>query len=312
MFGLFSKKDKNFDRRMPSHYEGIVTQKEYETILDYALAYLQQISEIISAKDGTIIIKKADKPEEEMQCHLDNLTRRCKSEDKTEWQTIVNQHFARLNVDPHKVKYIFKDFDFAEPMVKYAVRHASMVDKIDEVVHRVDLPETGTFLVLDTDESFRYIRKNDIIEWGKTEKELFDIATQNVALEKIEIAEILWAEKFEAYTFFSGDFSASFIVELEKNAEFAIGRYGAVVTIPSKGTAIVHPLNGVTALAFIVSFYDMMRNFYTEDQVPITDNFYWYYEGRFELFIESEKRGQTLLSLPKKLEQLYKNDPLNK
>jgi hypothetical protein len=309
MFGLFSKKDKNFDRRMPAHYEGIVTQKEYETILDYAVAYLQQISEIISAKDGTIVIKKADKPEEEMQCHLDNLTRRCKSEDVSEWQTIVNQHFARLNVDPHKVKYIFKDFDFAEPMVKYAVRHASMVDKIDDVVHRVDLPETGTFLVLDTDESFRYIRKNDILEWGKTEEELFEIAAQNVALEKIEIAEILWAEKFEAYTFFSGDFSASFIVELEKNAEFSIGRYGAVVTIPSKGTAIVHPLNGATALDFIVSFYGMMRNFYVEDQVPITDNFYWYYEGQFELFIEKEKLGQTLLSLPKKLEQLFKQTP---
>jgi Protein of unknown function (DUF1444) len=309
MFGLFSKKDKNFDRRMPAHYEGIVTQKEYETILDYALAYLQQISEIVSAKDGTIIIKRGDKPEEEMQCHLDNLARRCKSEDPSEWQTIVNQHFARLNVDPHKAKYIFKDFDFAEPMIKYAVRHASIVDKIEEVVHRVDLPETGTFLVLDTDESFRYIRKNDIKEWEKTEKELFEIARQNVALEEIQIGEILWADKFEAYTFLSGDFSASFIVELEKNAAFAIGRYGAVVTIPSKGTAIVHPLNGATALDFIVSFYEMMRNFYVEDQVPITDKFYWYYEGRFELFIEKEKLGKMLISLPKKLEQLFKESP---
>lgn len=293
---------------MPAHYEGIVTQKEYETIVDYAVAYLQQISEIVAVKDGTIAIKQADKPNEEMLCHLDNLTRRCKTEDPREWQTIVNQHFARLKIDPHKAKYIFKDFDYAEPMIKYTVRHASIVDKIDEVVHRIDLPETATFLVLDTDESFRYIRKNDIKEWEKTEAELFEIARQNVAAEDIQIGEILWADTFEAYTFLSGDFSASFIVELERNAEFSIGRYGAVVSIPSKGTAIVHPLHGATALDFIVSFYKMMRSFYEEDQVPITDRFYWYYEGRFELFIEQEKGGQTLIALPKRLEQLYKND----
>jgi uncharacterized protein YtpQ (UPF0354 family) len=309
MFERFSEKDGSFNRSRPASYEGIVTQKEYETILDFAISALKQNNEILSIKEGAIFIKNPTNPAEEMQCYLDNLVRRCKGEDKSEWQMVVNQHFARLNVDPHKAKYIFKDFDYAEPMIKFVVRHERMFDAISDIVHRVDLPETGTFLVLDTDESFRYIRKDDIKEWGKTEAELFEIAARNVAAEEMHVGEILWREQFEAYTFFSGDFSASYIVELEKNAESAIGKYGAVVAIPTKGSAIVHPINGHTALPFIVSFYDALQSFFTEDQVPISDKYYWYYDGRFELFVETERAGKMVISLPKKLAELYQRDP---
>lgn len=309
MFGLFSKNDTHIDKKRPTSYEGIVNQQEYETILDYALEHLKPIAEIVSVKDGTIMIKKASKPEEEMQCHLDNLVRRCKNEDKKDWQDIVNHHFNRMSIDPHKTKYIYKDFDFAQSMVKFVVRHESTFDKKMGFVCRVDLQGTFTFLVLDTDEAFQYIRKQDIKEWEKTEEELFEIAFENVAAEKIEINQFHWKEQFEAYAFFSGDFSASYIVDLEKNAPFAIGKYGSVVAIPTKGSAIVHPLNGATALDFIVSFYETLTSFFTEDEVPISNRYYWYYKGRFQLFEEREDKGKIVVSLPQKLEQLLKGTP---
>jgi hypothetical protein len=309
MFGLFSKKDKNIDRNRPASYEGIVTQKEYEMILDYAIDNLKERHEIVSIKEGAIGIKNPTNQEEEMQCYLDNLVRKCKGEEKSEWQTVVNQHFARLNINPHKTKYIFKDFDFAAPMIKFAVRHESTFQEIDDFVHRRDLPETCTMLILDTDEAFHFIRKDDIKEWEKTEKELFDIAFENVAAEEMNIGELLWKDEFEAFSFFSGDFSASYIVDMEKNADFAIGKYGSVVMIPTKGTAIVHPINGDTALPFIVSFDAAMRTFYHEDQVPIIDKYYWYHDGQFEFFNEREERGKVIITLPQKLEKLLRRDP---
>jgi hypothetical protein len=307
MFGLFSKRDKNFDYARPDAYEGVVTQKEYEQILDYAIESINAIEgkKVANVKGGDIVIKNDAEPAQDMHCYLDNLVRKCKSAKPNEWQEVVKTHFAVLSADPHKEKFIFKDFEFAEPLLKFVVRHHNTtLTSVEGFVHRIDLPETCTFLILDYDNAFHFVHKKDIKEWEKSEKELFDIAFANIANEEIEIGEMLWKDEFEAYTFFSGDFSASFIVDLERNGDFSIGQYGALLTIPTKGSAIVHPLNGNTALSFIASFHEAQQSFFHQDEVPITDKYYWFYEGTFELFSEKIEKGHKIIALPPKLDKL--------
>ncbi|HOY15762.1 MAG TPA: hypothetical protein PLC89_00650 [Haliscomenobacter sp.] len=310
MSGLFSKKNKNIDRKRPDFYDGIVTQQEYETILEHAISCAEQIGELVLVANGTITIKNSDNQNGKTEFHLDNLVRRCSKNEVSEWKELIANHFRRFFSDSNKEKYIYKDFDFASQMLKFLVRTYDIVEGKDDFICRVDLPETCTFLILDYDETFHFVRKDRIKEWDKTQEELFEVALENVAAEEVEVKEFLWMEEFEMYTFFSDDFSASFIVDLSHNANFAIGQYGAVVTIPAKGSAFVHPLHENTALNFIASFHEVQQEIMKEDEVPITDKFYWYHQGKFVKFTEQEDIGKVHISLPSDLNKLFKDSSL--
>ena len=302
-----SNKDTIHDRQRPKFYQGLVSQQEYEQILDYAITAVQKIGEIDTIADGTIKLKNIGEEHRETQFHLDNLVRICKSSHPNEWKSIVNDHFSKFDSNPAKEKYIQKDFDFAAPMIKVLVRLFEDFQALEEFVYRVDFPGTHTFLILDYDNKFHFIRKDQTQEWEKTTPELFEIALDNIAQEEIIINEGTWDDTYEMFSFFSGDFSASFMVDLQRNAHFAIGKYGSVVAIPTKGSALVHPINGTTALNFISSFYKAQQNFFNEDAVPITDKFFWYYRGKYELFPEKvNNNGSVTISNPIGLLELLK------
>jgi hypothetical protein len=148
----------------------------------------------------------------------------------------------------------------------------------------VDLPETVTFLILDFHDQFHFIKRENIVEWNKSEVELFETGFANVSLEQIEISETLFKGLFNVFTFFSGDFSASFVIELEKNAGYAIGTHGSIVAIPAKGSAFVHPIENDEVMEVISALSDVTKKFFDEDPGNITTNFYWYHDGKFDLF----------------------------
>lgn len=304
MFSFLFRKNKIFDRKRPDFYEGIVTKKEYRQILELSEKECQRIGKISSIQAGTIKITNPEKTEEEFSFHLDNLVRKCKYYGATEWQRIIQEHFSRFPIDQSKAKFLAKDFEYAQPLLKLLVRSPNSMS--DQMIQRLDLPNTASFLILDYDERFHFLMEDDIKEWNIPKKELFEIALENIALEKIDVQEVIWAEKFDLFSFFSGDFSASYIVELAKNAPFAIGKFGAVVAIPTKGSAFVHPINGDTALPFIHSFEDTFSTFYHQDEVPISQHYYWFYEGEFEVFKEKRLNRRRFKAMPKKLINLLK------
>lgn len=300
MFGFLFNKNKIFDRKRPDFYEGIVTKKEYSQILELSERECQRIGKIVSIQAGTIKVTNPKDAEEEFSFHLDNLVRKCKYYGAEEWERIVQEHFSRFPIDQSKAKFLAKDFEYAQPLLKLLVRSPNSMS--EQMIQRLDFPNTASFLILDYDERFHFLTEEDIKEWNIPPKELFEIALANIALEKIDIQEVVWAEKFDLFSFFSGDFSASYMVELTKNAPFAIGKFGAVVAIPTKGSAFVHPINGATALSFISTFDETFATFYHQDEVPISDSYYWFYESKFEVFpIE-----KTYFELPKKLIELLK------
>lgn len=304
MFGFLFRKNKIFDRKRPDFYEGIVTKKEYSQILELSEKECQRIGKISSIQAGTIKVAHPEKTEEEFSFHLDNLVRKCKYYGAEEWQRIVQEHFNRFPIDQSKAKFLAKDFEYAQALLKLLVRSPNSMS--GQMIQRLDLPNTASFLILDYDERFHFLTEDHIKEWNIPKRELFEIALENIALEKIDIQEVVWAEKFELFSFFSGDFSASYIVELAKNAPFAIGKFGAVVAIPTKGSAFVHPINGDTALPFIHSFEDTFSTFYHQDEVPISRYYYWYYEGKFEVFQEKKSSPNSYIEMPIKLNNLLK------
>jgi hypothetical protein len=199
---------------------------------------------------------------------------------------------------PFALDYLYKDFDYAAQFLKVLIKPDDFL-QADVFLKRTDLPGTFTFLVLDFNERFTYISVENAEEWDKPLDDLFEIAFANVANEGIDIKEILLEETYPVFAFFDGDFSASFIIELDRNAEFAIGSHGSVVAIPTKGSAFIHPIESKDVMQVVGVLAETMAPFYNEDPGCITMNFYWFHDGTFELFpsVPTED-GYTTIKLP--------------
>lgn len=301
MFGFLFRKNKIFDRKRPDFYEGIVTAKEYADILKMSEKECLRIGKITSIQAGTIKVIEFEN-EDKHNFQLDNLVRKCHYYKKVDWPEIIKSHFGRFPIDKNKAKFLSKDFEYARPLLKVLVRSDKAIP--EEMVYRKDIPCTSSFLILDYDERFHFLMEKDIQEWNISKTELFEIALANIGIEEIDIQENLWADKFDLFSFFSGDFSASFMLELAKNAPFAIGTFGAVVAIPTKGSAFTHPLNENTAIAFIGSFDDTFTTFHKEDEIPVSNQYYWFYKGAFEIFPTVKKEKKTYIEIPRNLVKL--------
>jgi uncharacterized protein YtpQ (UPF0354 family) len=201
--------------------------------------------------DGEIFV---DYNDQEIHFYLDNLVRLLAQNEKSQWEKYVTEHFDKQKENPFAADYIYKDFEYASQFIIVYLKSKNTFepDQVNDYVHQMHLPETYTFLILDFNEQFHFVRRENILQWSKNENELFEIGLANISNESIDIKESKLEGKYPLYTFFNGDFSASFIIQLERNASFAIGTYGSIVAVPTKGSAFIHPIENNQVMAVIV------------------------------------------------------------
>lgn len=293
----------NIDRKLPEDFRDLLTQEEYEIILANALIAIAKHTQIESVTEGEIRTKDPQKADSKMTFSLRNVARKCKAVPQNEWAELIDKYLGKPLFNEAKHTFLMKDFEYAEPLLKVVVRSKFAFDDqaLERLAYREDIPYTYTFLVLDYDDRFHYIDKTLLADWELPIEVLFEIGLANVGKEEINIEQVEMAG-LEMYAFFSGDFSAPYMLELEQNAPQAVGIWGAVVHIPSKGKAIVHPIEGNTALRYIANIINLIEIFFSQDPGPINIRSYWYYEGKFEEFpLKNTAEGKQLLSYPAKL-----------
>lgn len=293
----------NIDRKLPEDFRDLLTQEEYEIILVHALIAIGKHTQIESVNEGEIRTKDPKKADSKMTFSLRNVVRKCKVVPPTDWAELIDKYLGKPLFNEAKHNFLMKDFEYAEPLLKVVVRSKFAFDDqaLERLAYREDIPHTYTFLVLDYDDRFHYIDKTLLTEWELSIETLFEIGLANIGKEEINIEQIEIAG-LEIHAFFSGDFSAPYMLELERNAPEAVGVWGSVVHIPSKGKAMVHPIEGNTALKYIAHVINLVEVFFSQDPGPINIRSYWYYAGKYEEFpVRSTEEGKQLLSYPEKL-----------
>jgi hypothetical protein len=279
---------------LPDRYEGLINQKDYTYLIALCKDYLakdgQQIKNI---DDGEIIVKQDH--ELEKHYYLDNIVRIISQNQKSDWQAIVTEHFDKQKEIPFAIDYLYSDFGYASQFIKAYIKPKDFFppDEVNEFVYRTDLPDTYTFLIFDFNEQFHFITKDGIKDWKQSEADLFEIGLSNISNESITIEEILIAGKYPAFAFFSGDFSATYIVELQKNASFAIGTHGSLISIPAKGCAFVYPIENNEIVDVVNQLAETTEKFYNEEPGNLSMDFFWNYDGKFEMF-PSVRNGDAL------------------
>jgi hypothetical protein len=228
---------------------------------------------VVRTGEGEIV---AEVNGEEQHRYLDNLVRLLHSGNRASWPQIVTEHFDKLRDHRPAYNYLFKDFEYAAPLLRVLIKGQELYkNDLETFVYRKDFPGTNTFLVLEYEQQFRYLTKTDIAEWAKPEEELFAHAIANTPAHEVEIKEYTYCGKFPVFIFFSGDYSASMMLDLNAKSDFAVGTYGSLIAIPTKGTAFVHPIESGDITELVGALTPTVEKFYNEDPGSITTNFYW-------------------------------------
>ncbi|GAA4317529.1 hypothetical protein [Flaviaesturariibacter amylovorans] len=294
-------------RPLPEAYEGTISAAEYNDIMNLALRYHEEHGIAVTGEaEGTLITEMNDQQQHRF---LDNLVRLLAISEKSEWKELIWAHFDKLKDHSAAYAFLYKDFEYAEPLLRVLVKpgdfEPGLDADLDGFVHREDLPGTWSFLIIEYEGQLDYVSRDDIGEWEKPEEELFASAIANTPAEEIEIEEYLFAERFTVYGIFSGDYAAALVLDLERRLPDAIGPYGALVAVPSKGAAFAHPIATSDVMELVGALYANVDQIWSEGQGPISRDFYWLYEGQFELFhvAEDEEEGDYI-EMPARLREL--------
>jgi len=292
--------------KLPDDYKYLINEKDYAIFLNNCLTVLKGLNvKVISSDNGVIVYD--NKHGEEAHYYLDNLLRKYVQINSKEQE--IESHFRKLQDKSDVYDYFFKDFEYAKQFLKVAIKPIEILDNYNEFVHRLDFPNLVTFLIFDFEEQFHYIRKENTSLWQVDEIDLFEIALENLANEEIEAKQYTFGDKFMVYILFSGDFSAPFTLLIDKYLEFSIGKYGTLLAIPTKGTVFLHPIETNDILDLTEILHLEIEKFYYEDPGNISLDFYWFYNGQFDIFKkEYHDNHQVTITLPKKLAELYNEE----
>lgn len=294
---------------LPDVFTHLISQQDYELLIRFSVQYFNENKISIRAvENGIIKATSGNDKGEEVQFGLDNLVRKVIKAEKEQWHSIINDHYSKLRQN-HKsaYNYLFKDFEYASQFLKLIIKDRNFIrtDFMQKMVHRIDFPETCTMLILDFEEQFRFLMWDEITEWETPAQDLFAIALHNVAKEKVAVMNGDFKNEQQLYLFIESNFAASYLIDIETNAPHAVGNFGALVTIPTKGIGLAHPINNFGVIAVAGGIAPLVMHYFNENEGSINTYFYWYYHGRFEMFpLHTDTEGQVILHLPAKLEQL--------
>lgn len=285
---------------VPERYAGQFTQDEYDIVVKHSIEFLRERGTIDRIEDGVIYVELNGDSSDVNQLALDNLLRNCKQEDdKAKWKEIVVDHFTRLTT---KFEFDNSDFDKCRDLIAIRI-YPEYEEKIKTLMtFKVDFPGTMSTLVLDLPNKYETIDKETIELWRVPVDSLFYIAQENVnKREGIEIRETKESETKKVYSFFSIDHSASYIRDIERNADFAIGKFGAFVAIPTRGSAFIIPINDKSAIDTLDKLRPTVKRFFDEDPGNITTDIFWYNNESFELVSVVDDKIVLPIELQKKI-----------
>jgi hypothetical protein len=292
---------------IPTQYTHLINQEEYTRILEISQDYLSQYGYINGLENGVILF--IDSNSETNRFALDNLIRKLNGQDSKIWEEMIKEHFYNF-FNNSESKYDFNDLNQIKDILViriYPDGYFEAANFQDKIVYRVDFEDTKSTLVYDLPDKFQPVEQSEFKNWNISIESAFKIALDNVNRMDVEISKQNHENGFELYSFFSGDFSASFLLDLKGNANFTIGKYGSLVSIPTKGSAFVHPINHNDIALVLGDIHDMVIKFYDEDPGPISVNYYWYFHKKFMKFpVTRTEQGFRTYHLPIELDRIFK------
>jgi hypothetical protein len=301
------------DYNIPDGYEKSIKVGDYKKIVDKSVAVVTTKFKIDFVKDGTIQLKKGQRMS---AFNLHNLITKCTSiKDKSKWNDIIETHFQKMfsSLD-EQARINPNDFEVVKKYLSLRIYETEFINQnggAKNLVTRTDLEGTFTLLMLDLPDAFTPVQKTEFNLWKKTESEIFEIAQKNINQQKIEkITKIFNVDGVDIEMSFFGneDYAASYILDLENNSPEFVGEWGTVIAVPNKGLVNLCKVSRnkpVDFVKFIQKVKPAISQLYQQHQNPISEDFYWYYKGKFtKISVTSDANGNIHVLSPNGLTEL--------
>jgi hypothetical protein len=277
------------DYNIPEGYTNDISQDDYQMIVDMAVPIVAKRYSIDHVKDGTIFLIQG---QEMKAINLHNLIRKCVAvKDKSKWDIVIQGHFDNLFTSIYEQKKIDpKNYETIKKYLSlriYPVETIRQRGGVSSFIARKDLEGTYTLLMLDLPGAFTAVQIQVFSLWGKDTFEVFKIAQDNVNKQQIKkVTQKFDIDRTNVEISFLGneDYAASYALDLLNNSPDLVGEWGSAVAIPNKGLVDICKISKDKPLDF-VKFIQRLKpsveQSYQEHEQPISDQFFWYYQGHY-------------------------------
>lgn len=287
---------------IPEGYESDISKEDYKMLVDIATPIVAKRYKIDKVKDGAILLKNGQDIE---VLNLHNLIGKCVAvNDKSKWGEIILEHFDMLFSSMDEKKSIDpENFETVKKYLSLRIYPAETVMQrggVKNLVSKVDLEGTYTILMLDLPGAFSTIQKAVFELWKKNTEEVFKIAQANInkqEIEKVTQQFEMDGTMVEISLLGNEDYAASYALDLINNSPEMIGEWGSVVAVPNKGLVNICKISRDKPLDF-VKFIQLTKSLndksYNEHPQPITNEYFWYYKGKFTKMVVTEEENGSV------------------
>jgi uncharacterized protein YtpQ (UPF0354 family) len=309
-FNLFSQK---IDYSFPAGFKNTISAVDYKVIVDLSVSILEKRYKIDSVKGGSVFLSEK---QDFKIFNLDNLVVKCENEkDHSQWNAIVQSHFNSIinSVDEQK-KLNPSDYNNIKSRLCVRIYPDATIDQrggLSNLISKEDLKGTKTLLMLDLPQAFTPVSKKEFELWNKPTDEVFKVAIENAGKQKMEkVTKTFDVDGVEVeFNFLENeDYAASYALGLSVNSPDLVGEWGAVVVIPNKGLVSVCKITKskpVDFVKFIQRIKPLIEKSYSNNQNPVSPDFFWYYNGKFtDIDVITDEKGNINVVAPQGLSTL--------
>ena len=228
--------------------------------------------------DGFLAVKAG---ETEMQMGLGNLAQICHQAGRDSWAEIIRTHLDQiLNAPNDHADEMLHDFERVEDQLFIRLMALDGAPRQDLAVARNDIPGTIAYLAIDLPTTVRSISTGDVEGWQKTPGQLYEIGLENVRTKSAIQEQRLPVDEGIEFIGVMGEdfFAASHALLLHEHPEW-LGKYGALVIIPTRHTIVVYPINDLQFTKAVQYLAVMAIAMEKEGPGSISNRIYWYNDG---------------------------------
>jgi len=217
---------------------------------------------------------------------LENLAQACALRERAQWPQIIEAHFAALRRAEAEREALggARTFEQAAPLLAVRLWPAEFVAQIGPgaLVYREDLPGLVTVLVYDLPETIQQVRPEEAAAWGRPGEELFALGLDNLRRKPRPEIRRVAMEGERRVTVLSGTsfFVASECLRLD-HFPGCVGRYGAVVGVPTRHIMLAYPVDDAAALEAAGLLVPIVYGMCQQGPGSLSARLYWCYQGRF-------------------------------
>src|SRR5205823_9489346 len=136
---------------------------------------------------------------------------------------------------------------------------------------------------LDLPEALQSVSPEMAAGWEKKEADLFSIALDNVKQRTgVDVSESRTASGATLVTLQGEDATASSHVLLLNDHKQTVGKFGAIVAVPTRNVVICHPIEDGTVAQAAEEMAPLIQRARQAGPGATSGQLYWYHDGKFE------------------------------